>query len=140
MKKTIYLIVFIYLSTFGLTYAQSYKVIVNSGNSTSSISKKEVSDLFLKKKTKWDNGNAVMPVDQAASSKARETFTQDIHGKSVSAVRSFWQQAAFSGTASAPPEKANDAEVIEFVKKNSGAIGYVSTSASVSDVKVLTVN
>jgi ABC-type phosphate transport system substrate-binding protein len=116
---------------------QSYKVIVNTSNSTSSISKKDISDLFMKKKIKWDNGTAVMPVDLGASSKVRETFSQEIHGKSVGAIRSAWQQAAFSGTGSAPPEKTGDAEVIDYVKKNPGAIGYVTTSTKTEDVKVI---
>jgi len=93
----------------------------------------------MKKKTKWDSGSAVMPVDLGASSKVRETFSQEIHGKSLGAVRSSWQQAAFSGTGSAPPEKTGDSEVIDFVKKNSGAIGYVTASTNTDGVKVIDV-
>jgi ABC-type phosphate transport system substrate-binding protein len=121
--------------------AQTYKIIINSSNSTTSLSKSEVSKLFLKKKTKWDNGISVMPVDLEANSKVRQNFSQEIHEKSVGAVRSYWQQAAFSGAASTPPEKSNDQEVIDFVENNSGAIGYISSTTSIiSGVKVLTVN
>lgn len=124
----------------GITSAQSYKVIVNNSNPVSSLSKKEVSDLLLKKKSKWSNGTSVTPVDQLSGSGVREAFSSQIHGRSTSSIRSFWQQAAFSGTATAPPEKTSDEEVIEFVKKNPGAIGYVSPSAKTSDVKSVTIN
>ncbi len=124
----------------GIASAQSYKVIVNSSNSVSSLSKKEVSDLLLKKSTKWSNGTAAVPVDLTANSPIREALSSSIHGKGVAAIRNYWQQAAFSGAATAPPEKANDNEVIEFVKKNSGAIGYVSSDAATAGVKTISVN
>lgn len=124
----------------GITTAQTYKVIVNNSNSVSSLSKKEVSDLFLKKTTKWSNGTTAVPVDLAPNSSIRNTFSTSIHGKAVSAIRNFWQQAAFSGAATAPPEKANDSDVIEFVKKNPGAIGYISSSTSADGVKTITIN
>ncbi len=122
------------------TYSQSYKIIVNTNNSVNSLTKKEASNFFLKTKTKWENGTIVMPVDLTAGSKTRDAFSQDILAKSTSAVRNYWQQAAFSGTATAPPEKSSDAEVIEYIKKNPGGIGYVSSGASTEGVKVLTIN
>jgi len=139
MKKYILTTVILMFAFLGTSKAQSFKIIVNNSNSISSLSKKEISDLFLKKKTKWTDGTNVNPVDLNASAKTREDFSQQIHGKGTSAIRSFWQQAAFSGTASAPPEKASDAEIIDFLKKNPGAIGYVSASANTEGVKVIEV-
>jgi len=140
--KTIILIFFtVLISTLAVNQVNaqgSYVVIVNKSNVATTLTKKEVSDLFLKK-TKWKDGSAATPVDLVSNSKTREQFTLEIHGKSISAIRSFWQQAAFSGTASAPPEKANDLEVIEFVKKNPGAIGYVSVSANNDGVKIVSI-
>jgi ABC-type phosphate transport system substrate-binding protein len=140
MKKYILTTIVLMFTILGIAHAQSIKIIVNSSNETSSLTPKEASDLFLKKKSKWANGAAVMPVDLNSGSNVREEFSQKIHGKSVAAIRNFWQQAAFSGTASAPPEKANDAEVIDFVKKNAGAIGYVSSLAAIDGVKVININ
>jgi ABC-type phosphate transport system substrate-binding protein len=120
-------------------FAQTFKIIVNSSNSVTSLTKKEASDFFLKKKTKWSDGASVMPVDLTSGSKVRDDFSQQIHGKGTSAIRSFWQQAAFSGTASAPPEKSNDTEIIDFVKKNPGAIGYVSSNSNTDGVKTISI-
>jgi len=138
--KRIYLIIsaLLFVGLFSAN-SQSYKIIVNQSNSIGSISIKEASDLFLKKKTKWANGSPVLPVDLSASSKVRSDLSQYIHKKNTSAIRSYWQQAAFSGTASAPPEKASDNEVIEYVKKNPGAIGYVSESATTTGVNIVSI-
>lgn len=135
-------IIFIWLFTIAMltgSYAQSFKVIVNSGNSINSLSHKELSDFMLKKKTKWADGKAVQPVDLSATSQTRSEFSQQVHGKSTAAIRNYWQQAAFSGTASAPAEKQTDAEVLEYVRKNAGAIGYISSSSGTSGVKVIAI-
>lgn len=138
MKKIIFSILFLMLC-YALSFGQSYKVITNSSNSVSSISAKDASDYFLKKKSKWSDGTAVKPIDLSANSKVREEFSKSIHGKNTSAVRSYWQQAIFSGTASAPPEKDSDSEIVDYVKRTPGAIGYVSASADTDGVKLLSI-
>ncbi len=119
--------------------AQSYKIIVNNANSTTSISKKDASNFFMKKTSKWADGTKLAPVDQKAGSSVREEFTQSVHGKNVSAVKSYWQQVIFSGKGTPPAEKVSDADVIAFVKGNPGAIGYISSSASLNGVKAITI-
>ena len=138
MKRLLFILAFV---CFGaLLHAQSYKVIVNSSNNISSVSKSELSDLFLKKKAKWTNGQAVSPVDQSAKASVRESFSQDILGKSVGAIKSYWQQFVFAGKGTPPVEKNNDSEVLEYVKNNAGAVGYVSSGANTAGVNVISVN
>ena len=120
--------------------AQSYKVIVNEANATESISKKELSNIFLKKKSKWDDGLSITPVDLHSRSATRAAFSLEVHEQSLGSIRSYWQQAAFSGAGTAPLERQNDADVISFVASNPGAIGYISESTEASGVKVVTVN
>lgn len=139
MKKIILLLCLIAFAGISKIHAQSFKVVVNNDNATTSLTNKEVSDLFLKKKSKWTTGATAMPVDLSSGSAVREKFSQQVHGKNTAAIRNFWQQAAFSGTATAPAEKASDTEVIEYIKKNPGAIGYVSPSASTQGVKTITI-
>ena len=139
MKKIILLLCLIAFAGISKIHAQSFKVVVNNDNATTSLTNKEVSDLFLKKKSKWTTGATAMPVDLSSGSAVREKFSQQVHGKNTAAIRNFWQQAAFSGTATAPAEKASDTEVIEYVKKNPAAIGYVSPSASTQGVKTITI-
>jgi hypothetical protein len=57
----------------------------------------------------------------------------------VSSIKAYWQKQIFSGRGVPPEEKESDEEVLEYVSKNVGAIGYISESAETSayDVKVL---
>ena len=139
MKRThsILLALAVCLVWHAAAQAAGYKIIVNNANGKSSIAKKELSQLFMKKTAKWGDGTAVLPVDQTEKSSARERFTQDVHGKSVAAVKSYWQQQIFSGRDVPPVEKSSDAQVVAFVKQNAGAIGYVGESADTAGVKVV---
>ena len=141
MKKMQLILVALAVSLLwhGSALAAGYKVIVNNANGKSSLAKKELSQLFMKKTAKWSDGAPVMAVDQTEKSSVRERFTQEVHGKSVAAVKSYWQQQIFSGRDVPPVEKSSDAQVIAFVKQNAGAIGYVAEGADTAGVKVVTV-
>jgi len=118
----------------------AYKVVVNSGNPASSVSRDQLSALFLKK-APWPNGQSVQPIDLAEDSPVRRAFTSTVHGRPVGAVKAYWQQKVFSGRDVPPPEKATDAAVLAFVEANPGAIGYVSAAAPIGrGVKEVTVN
>ena len=119
--------------------ADGYKIVVNTSNPESSLSKTEVSRLFLKKATAWADGVKALPVDLARTSSTRRAFSQGVHGKSPNAVAAYWQTQVFSGRALPPLVKNSNAEVLAYVKAQRGAIGYVSAGASAAGVKVLTV-
>lgn len=115
----------------------SFRVIVNSSNPSGSLRSAYVSKLFLGKTRRWDQGAAVAPVDRSARSSVRAKFSRSVHNKSVGAVKSYWQQMIFSGRGVPPLVLHSDAEVVAYVKRNPGAIGYVSSSASLNKVKVV---
>ena len=118
----------------------AYKVIVNAGQATSSVTASQLSQLFLKQETRWDDGQTVVPVDLPTTSPVRERFSQEVHDRPAAAVRVYWQRMIFSGRSVPPVEKASDAEVIAYVAANANAIGYVSANARTGDgVKVLSV-
>ena len=118
-----------------------FVVVVSASNPVSSITRDQASKLFLKKIPTWDNGRGeVVPVDQPEGSAVREAFTKAVLRKSVSAVKSYWQQQIFSGRGVPPTEKASDSEVVSYVRANPNAIGYVSpAAASAGGVKVVNV-
>ena len=119
--------------------AQGYKIVVNPGNSVSSLSKAQLAQLFLKKTTKWDDGTVVAPVDLGEKSGVREAFSTDVHDKPVSAVKVYWQKQVFAGREVPPPTEKGDSDVLSYVKSNKGAVGYVSEDASTDGVKVVKV-
>ena len=125
------------ISAFAST--AGFKIIVNSSNSSTKISKADLNAIFLKKMVKWSDGIPALPVNQSKKSTVRDSFTTSVHGKSVAAVDSYWQQQIFSGRDVPPAEKTSDADVLAFVKANAGAVGYISDSGATAGVKVISV-
>lgn len=125
----------------GQVFAQgrgAYKVVVNSSISISSISRDELSRVFLKKASKFHDGHSAMPVDLPSSSGVRDAFSRDVHGKPTTAVEAYWQQQVFSGREVPPAEKSEGA-AIDFVRSNSNGIAYVSPGADTEGTKVINV-
>jgi ABC-type phosphate transport system substrate-binding protein len=125
----------------GLVSAEEprYWVVVNPDNPIDELSRSEVSKLFLKKSTKWSNGTPVVPVDLPEKAQARAAFSMDVHGRSASAIKKYWQQKVFSGEAAPPPEAASEEDVLAQVRADPHAVGYVSDEAVLKGVKILDV-
>lgn len=124
----------------GSTAQQDYRIIVHPDHKIDSVSKGKVSQLLLKKVSRWDDGTPVEPVDLESKSPVREVVSRDVHGRSVSSIKSYWQRQIFSGREVPPPELADEKQVIDFVSRTPGSIGYVSASANLSNVKELAVS
>jgi len=115
-----------------------YKVVVNPSISLSSVSRDELSRIFLKKATKFHDGHSASPVDLPASSSVRDSFSRDVHGKPTSAVEAYWQQQVFSGR-EVPPAEKGEGGALDFVRSNSNGVAYVSSGADTEGVKVVNV-
>ncbi|MGD0528183.1 MAG: hypothetical protein ABSE49_23820, partial [Polyangiaceae bacterium] len=116
-----------------------YLIIVHPRNATTSVDRKFLEDAFLKKITAWPNDDVIRPADLAPDSPTRRAFTREVLNRSVEAVKGYWQQRIFSGRDVPPPEFQRDDEVVQFVLKHEGGIGYVSGTANVDGCRVVAV-
>lgn len=105
-----------------------FHVVVNRDNPVDSVSRKELSAIFMRRTRSWPDGVDILPVDQPARSALREDFSRAIHGKSVAFVTRYWQRVIFSGRGIPPVEEATDAAVLELVGRDRGAVGYVDAA------------
>lgn len=118
------------------------KIVVHKSNTLTELKKRHISNLFLKKVTRWETDQKVLPVDLIAGNAIRDVFSETIHGRSVAVIKAYWQTQIFAGRASPPAEIETDTEVLQYINKNKGAIGYVSDDADLQkyDVKVINVS
>ncbi len=117
---------------------ESFKVVVNASNGVSSLTRQQVSQLFLKKTTRWPSGQTVQVVEPS-NERVRLSFCKEVHGKSLAAVRAYWNQLIFAGREVPPIEKSDDDAVVSFVRSTPGGIGFVSVEAGTQGVKVVPV-
>lgn len=119
--------------------AQGFLLIVHPQNHTPHATKEWVAQAFLKRVTRWDDGQTIKPVDLPPDATVRNLFSGAVLKRSVSAMRSYWQQRIFSGRELPPPELASDEAVVQYVLGTPGAIGYVAPTTQLHKVRVLAV-
>jgi ABC-type phosphate transport system substrate-binding protein len=119
--------------------SHGYRIVVHPRNPASTLARRTLEDAFLKKVKTWPNGETIRPVDLEPDSAVRQRFSEEILKRPVAAVRAYWQQCIFSGRNLPPPELDTDDEVLSYVAKYPGAVGYVSANAPLRGVKVVSV-
>jgi len=139
MRISIVALLLLLLSVSALAQSAAYRVVVHPSNAVTTMTRDQVADAFLKKVTRWPSGETIRPVDLHGEAEVRQKFARDVLHRSLSAVRSYWQQLIFSGRNIPPPELDSDAAVLAYVLRYPGAIGYVSANADIADAKVITV-
>jgi ABC-type phosphate transport system substrate-binding protein len=107
--------------------APAFKIVVNAANPATSETKAALSKLFLKKVREWGaSKEKVTPFDLDEKSETRRAFSDVVHGKSISAIKSYWQRMIFSGRDVPPDELAGEDEMLRKVAADKSAVGYVS--------------
>ena len=118
----------------------SVRVIVHPQVKGTQIPRAALVAIFLKQAQRWNDGSPVLPVDQSVKSTVRGSFSTRLLGQPLMDVQIYWQHKITAGI-TPPPVKTSDDEVIRFVAGTPGAIGYVSSSASLPDtVKAIEVS
>ena len=139
LSRITYIVAFALLASANV-WAQGggYKIVVNPSNPVTTMSRDDVSRIFLKKSTKFPDGHGASPVDLSVNSPIRESFSKNIHGKPASAVDAYWQQQIFSGR-DIPPAQKSESAALNFVRSNENGIAYVPAGTDTGGVKVITV-
>jgi TonB family protein len=118
--------------------AGDVKIIANPSVKTNTITANELRSVFLLQRKILKDGSSVEPVLQRAGS-THETFLQQYLNRDSEEVRIYYQGLVFTGKAWVPKQLNSDAEVVAYVARTRGAIGYVSDGSSTEGVKILTV-
>lgn len=128
------------LMTFALSHADArdIKVIANSNLKSEEISERDLKSIFLEETRWFGDGFHAEPVIER-DGPVHEAFLREYIGKSADDLHSFYRALVFTGRGSMPKELASDAEVVAYVAKTRGAIGYVGSGANTDGVKTLPV-
>jgi ABC-type phosphate transport system substrate-binding protein len=115
-------------------------VIVYPKSPVTKVDRKFLAEIFFRRTTRWSDDSPIKPVDLGPDSPARGRFSQDVLARSVSSVRSYWQQRIFSGQGLPPPELPDDSAVVGYVASHPGAIGYVAAGTSLNGARAVEVD
>lgn len=112
-------------------------VIVNVSNPVKSLTSREVSDIFLaRRKVFPSSSKAVFVVEQPQNSQLREEFFRLLK-MSLKQVNAYWARLQFSGDVQPPKALPDSKAVVEVIRQNPDAIGYVEAKSVDSSVQVI---
>jgi len=111
-------------------YANAANVVVIA-NPDVSVSADDVRDIFLGEKQFAGNTKLIV-IDNAA---VQGSFLSQVLHMDAGKYNGIWTKKSFRDGLTPPAVKSGDAEVIEFIKRTPGSIGYVTSAPS--GVKVI---
>lgn len=121
-----------------LSIAGDVLIIGNPSVTASFLSEKELSKIYLGKKTAWGDGTKIVFVIQKNSDTHKAFLKEYVH-KSPSQFDRHWKKLVFTGKGSSPQAFDSEKALIKFVSDTKGAIGYVSTDSNLENVKTISV-
>jgi ABC-type phosphate transport system substrate-binding protein len=136
MRPTVLLLAALTLGYAQTSQADELLVIAHPGVGVSSLSPDELAAIYLLKTTSWQGGGNIVPVNREAASSARSAFSDAVLRQPPNALNAYWNQMHFKGIVP-PLIQESDQAVLAFVQKVPGAIGYISTTVTPQNVKVL---
>jgi ABC-type phosphate transport system substrate-binding protein len=122
--------------------ADDFVVVVHPSVAGTGVRRADLAAVFLRKARRWGgSGASAVPVDQSGTSAVRNAFSESVLGMPVATAVQYWQKQMFAASPLAPPAvKGSDAEVIAFVARTPGAVGYVSKAAALPpEVKAIVI-
>ena len=118
--------------------AADIKVIANPSVTNNVISAREIRTVFLGETNRL-GGAHVEPVFQKGG-QAHEALLKEYLRQSDAELQAYYRALVVTGRGSMPKELGSEREVVAYVSKTKGAIGYVGIDAQVEGVRVLAIS
>ncbi|GBC63158.1 hypothetical protein DENIS_4151 [Desulfonema ishimotonii] len=116
--------------------AEDIVVICNKNVAEDTLAPDEIRQIFLGKKTRW-NDNRKIDFVTLRQDQPHKTFLKAFIGKTVAQYRNYWRKIVFTGKGRAPRSFKTPSDMVAYVARNDGAIGYVPPDTVSEDVKII---
>ncbi len=114
-------------------------VVVNATSTQRSLSHKEVVDLYMGRMRAFPSGDFALPFDLPRDNAARAGFYLALTGMKPAQVNSYWARLMFAGQTMPPQPLPDEAAMLDIVKRNPSALGYLSQEPNDKAVRVVLV-
>jgi TonB family protein len=114
------------------------KVIANASVKADAISVVELRSVFLEERNTLSVGSHVSPVLEKSGA-VHAAFVREFLEQNDDSLQRYYRGLAFTGTGFIPKATQSDVEMVEYVAKTRGAVGYVDSETNTQGVKTLTI-
>lgn len=112
-------------------------VVVSKKNSVESLTRTELTYIYLRQFDRFPNGKPAVPIDQDDGTPERTQFYRHYLGRSPAQIKAYWSKLIFTGRGRPPRSFDDGASVVDVVAKNPNAIGYVDPELVDDRVRVV---
>lgn len=117
-------------------------VIVNKDNPVDKLTQTDLEKIFLGKRSFWKGGKIIKRCDLVEAGveeddTARALFSVAYLHKDLRTLKNYWIKMIFSGKRQPPVSFYRPKDVIDFVAKNRGGIGYIRPEDVTGKIKVV---
>ena len=113
--------------------AEGVLVVANTDDRDLKLTRSEVRNLFMGEASDLTLNAIALPPDNLT----RVLFNTRVIGLTESRIQAYWAQMRFSGRKQPPREFENEAEALQYVLANEGAVGYFSQNTPLPDGLVI---
>ncbi|MCU7930193.1 MAG: hypothetical protein KZQ90_05290 [Candidatus Thiodiazotropha sp. (ex Codakia rugifera)] len=130
MKRLMFLLLLFHVSILQADIA----IVVPVNSPINTLSKKEVSNLFLSRTNRLENGKKAILIE-IRDYRLRDTFYRLISSKTPTQLKYYWTTLIFSGKGKPPRSFSSKENMIDYMKRHTTAISYLDSSDITPDMK-----
>lgn len=117
-----------------LSASADLAVVAHPDSQAASLDRSQLINIYMGRYRQLPTGEAALPVDLTPL-KAR--FYRALVDKDLAEINSYWARLVFSGQVSPPLQLQSSAAVLEYVRRNPGALGFVEDGEVPADLRVV---
>lgn len=112
-------------------------VIVHRENPVQSLTARQVSDFYLGRARNIESGELLNIYEQPVDSTLREKFFHGLNGMNLKQLNAYWARLRFSGEVLPPVSLSDSLAVLNTVRRDRNALGYVDAAVLDSSVRLV---
>lgn len=114
-------------------------LVVGAASPVQSLTPKEALELYTGRARTFGNGGHAVLFDMPKASDERAEFYQVLTGMSLAQINSFWSRLMFSGQILPPQSLSDEAAMIEALRRNPNALGYMTSAPTDRNLRTVLV-
>jgi len=114
-------------------------VVVNAANPVRALAQKEVMDIFMGRSRAFPGGEFARTLDLPREDPARTAFYTALTGLTPPQISSYWSRLMFSGRTMPPQQTGSETAMVDALRRDPGAIGYLAQEPADKGLRVVLV-
>lgn len=122
----------------GIAFADDLFVICNRNVPVSELSRVDIQNIYLGKKKVWSNGVKI-EVAILSDGETTDRFLKEYVKMNAGTYKNYMMKQIFTGCDKSPASFEKEKDLIDYVSKTKGAVGYITSEIPADSVKILDV-